>query len=114
MQYITFKDNELKDYIEYSIKCWKEMGEWESVKEDLHYHLFNEDYYMVGTYEAKQWLGDKVFGVIEYIKEYEKENFGEVGTDFSSAEQVVNMFAYIRGEELLAEREDNRRTWRGI
>ena len=114
MQYITFKDDELKEHIESYIKEWKEMGEWESMKEDLHFHLFNEDYYIKGTYKAKQWLGDNVFDVIEYIKEYEKENFGDVSTDFSSAERVVNMFAYIRGEELLAEREDNKRTWRGI
>ena len=115
MNTLTFKDNELNEYITDTIKEWKENGDWSSqLKEDLHFHLFNEDYYIKGTYKAKQWLGDNVFDVIEYIKEYEKENFGDVSTDFSSAEQVVNMFAYIRGEELLAEREENKRTWRGI
>ena len=104
MDYITFKDSELNEYITDSINEWKQNGDWDIIKGDLHFHLFNEDYYIIGTYKAKQWLGDKVFEVIEYIKEYEKEYFGEVSTDFSSAERVVNMFAYIRGEELLAER----------
>ena len=114
MDYITFKDSELNEYITDSINEWKQNGDWERMKEDLHYHLFNEDYYIIGTYKAKQWLGDEVFEVIEYIKEYEKEYFGEVSTDFSSAERVVNMFSYIRGEELLADREEEKENWRGI
>lgn len=35
------------------------------------------------------------------IQTYEKENFGEVFTDLSSSEAVVNMVAYIIGEEFL-------------
>ena len=114
MNTLTFKDNELNEYITDSIKEWKENGYWEDMKEDLHYHLFNEDYYIIGTYKAEKWLGNNVFKVIDYIKEYENDNFGEVSTDFSNPESVVNMFTYIRGEELLADREENKRTWRGI
>ena len=54
----------------------------------------------------------KVFEVIEYIHDYETENFGEVNTTLSNPESVANMFAYIRGEELLADREE-KTTWRG-
>tara|TARA_R100001443_G_scaffold116989_1_gene139403 strand:+ start:7407 stop:7754 length:348 start_codon:yes stop_codon:yes gene_type:complete len=115
MNTLTFKDNEISEYIEDSIKEWKENGTWSSQwKEDLHYHLFNEDYYIIGTYKAEKWLGDNAFKVIDYIKEYENDNFGEVTTDFANPEAVVNMFTYIRGEELLADREENKRTWRGI
>ena len=114
MNTITFKDNELKEYIEDSIKEWKDNGTWSSQwKEDLHYHLFNEDYYIIGTYNAKKWLGDNIFEVIEYIHDYETENFGEVTTMLSNPEAVVNMFTYIRGEELLADRQE-KTTWRGI
>ena len=114
MNTLTFKDDELKEHIEDSIKEWKENGTRNSQwKEDLHYHLFNEDYYIVGTHKAKEWLGDKVFEVIEYIHDYETENFGEVNTTLSNPESVANMFAYIRGEELLADREE-KTTWRGI
>ena len=70
---------------------------------DIHHDLFNSDYYIIGTYKAKEWLSNEVFNVIEEIKEYEEFNFGEVTTDFSSAEQVVNMYVYIIGEKLLYE-----------
>ena len=43
------------------------------------------------------------FDVIEHIREYEEFNFGEVNTDFSSPEKVVNMYAYIIGEEIVHE-----------
>ena len=31
--------------------------------EDLHHELCNTDYFIIGTYKAKQWLGDYVFDV---------------------------------------------------
>ena len=70
---------------------------------DLHNEIFNTDYYIIGTYEAKQWLSDKAFDVIDYIKEYEEDNFGEVTTDLGDPEKVVNMYVYILGEEILYE-----------
>jgi hypothetical protein len=72
-------------------------------RDDLHYHAFNNDYYIIGTYRAKQWLEDHVFDVINIVKDYEQLNFGEVTTDLSSPERVVNMYAYIVGEEIVAE-----------
>ena len=68
---------------------------------DLHHVLCNEDYFIIGTYQAKKFLGDSVFEAIEYIKEYENDNFGEVSTKFDDPEKVVNMLAYIIGEEIL-------------
>ena len=69
---------------------------------DLHHELCNTDYFIIGTYKAKQFLGAETFEIIEMIKEYEQNNFGEVSTDFSDAEKVANMFAYIVGEEILS------------
>jgi len=71
--------------------------------DDLHHEIFNTDYYIIGRYEAKKWLGDQVFNIIEIIKEYEQFNFGEINTDFSEPEKVVNMYVYIIGEEIVAE-----------
>jgi len=92
-----YKQDEIKqyfyDYIEEQDKEWIVEN-----KEDLHHHCFNTDYYIIGTYQAKQWLGDHAFEVIDIIKDYEQDNFGEVSTDLSSAESVVNMYAYIVGE----------------
>lgn len=68
---------------------------------DLHHEIFNTDYYIVGRYQAIQWLGSDVFEAIQEIKEYELDRFGDVTTDFSEPERVVNMLAYIFGEEVL-------------
>ena len=72
-------------------------------RDDLHYHAFNTDYYIIGTYKAKQWIGEKAFDVINIIKEYEELHFGEVSTDLSDPEKVVNMYVYIVGEEIVNE-----------
>ena len=92
-----YKQDEIKqyfyDYIEEQNKEWIVDN-----KDDLHHHCFNTDYYIIGTYQAKQWLGDHAFDVINIIKDYEQDNFGQVSTDLSSAESVVNMYAYIVGE----------------
>ena len=66
--------------------------------DDLHHDVFNTDYFIIGTYKAEQWLGERAFQVINIIKDYEQDNFGEVTTDLSSPERVVNMYAYIVGE----------------
>ena len=81
-----------------TVKQWHKDGE-------LHHHAFNMDYYIIGTYQAKQWLGDRVFEVIDIIKEYEQDNFGEVTTDLSDPERVVNMYTYIIGEQVVSEYE---------
>lgn len=70
---------------------------------ELHHEIFNTDYYIIGTYKAKQWLGADAFDAIAMIKDYEMDNFGEVYTDLSDAERVVNMVVYIIGEEIVAD-----------
>jgi len=70
-------------------------------KEDWHHHAFNMDYFIIGTYKAEQWMGSKAFEIIRIVKDYEEDNFGEVTTDLSDPERVVNMYAYIVGEEVV-------------
>ena len=70
---------------------------------ELHHEAFNEDYYIIGTYQATQWLGDHAFYAIQVIKDYEESCFGEVSTDLSDPERVVNMYAYIVGEVVVWE-----------
>jgi len=80
---------------------------------DLHHELFNTDYFIIGYYKAEQWLIANVgiFAAIEEIKEYEQNNFGQVSTDLSSSEKVVNMYAYIKGEEILCESKTLQDKW---
>ena len=70
---------------------------------ELHNQIFNEDYYIVGYYQAEQWLGTDTFQCIGEIKDYEEMNFGESHTDFSSSEAVVNMYVYVVGEKIIQE-----------
>lgn len=79
---------------------------------DLHDEVFNTDYYIIGTYKAKQALEEYgVFDAIEKVQEYEKENFGAVYTDLSDPEKLVNMLYYIIGEEVLHEIMDGIEAW---
>ena len=71
---------------------------------DLHHYLLNEDYFIIGSWRAEQWLkkdDSSIFEAIETIREYEQSNFGQVSTDLSSSENVANMLAYILGEQIL-------------
>lgn len=69
---------------------------------DFHHEVFNTDYYIIGTHQAKQALAAYgVFEAIEKVQEYEKDNFGEVYTELSNPEKLVNMLYYIIGEEEL-------------
>ena len=71
---------------------------------DLHNEVFNTDYYIIGTYQAKKVLNEyDVFEAIEVVQDYEKSNFGEIYTDISNPEKLVNMLYYIIGEEVIFE-----------
>lgn len=69
---------------------------------DLHHQVFNTDYYIIGTHEAKKALEEYgVFDAIAKVQDYEKDQFGETYTDVSNPEKLVNMLFYIIGEEVL-------------
>ena len=44
-----------------------------------------------------------VFEAIELVQTYEKDNFGEVYTDLSNPEKLINMVYYIIGDEVICE-----------
>ena len=70
---------------------------------DLHNEVFNKDYYVTGTAEAKNILGEgeNIFNAIGRIYTYERDTFGEVFTDLSNPVKIVNMLFYIIGEEIM-------------
>ena len=79
---------------------------------DLHNEVFNTGYYIIGTYQAKEALKEYgVFEAIEKVQTYEKDNFGEIYTDLSDPEKVINMLFYIIGEEVLFEMMDGIEAW---
>tara|TARA_R100001163_G_scaffold31407_1_gene24585 strand:- start:1181 stop:1540 length:360 start_codon:yes stop_codon:yes gene_type:complete len=90
------KFDEIKSYIEDDMENF---GGLEN--EDLHHEMLNMDYYIIGTYKAEQWLGSQVFECIRTVHEYEDFHFGERYTDTSDPEKLVNMYAYIIGEQII-------------
>lgn len=68
---------------------------------ELHDHLLNQDYFIIGTHKAKEFIGNHAFDAINLIKEWEQDAMGEVHCDFSDPEKVANMFAYVVGEHIL-------------
>lgn len=74
--------------------------------DELHQVAFNEDYYIVGYYQASEWLkGHNIdaFEAISTVIEWEENVLGEVTLKASdiNSEKVVNLYVYILGEELL-------------
>ena len=70
---------------------------------DLHQELFNTDYYLIGYYKCEQWLKHhhvNIFDGINFVQEWENDNFGEC-KQYTNAEELVNMIVYIIGEEIL-------------
>lgn len=79
---------------------------------DLHDKLFKKDYYIIGTYEAKKALEEYgVFEAIEKVQAYEKDAFGEVYTDLSNPEKLINALYDIISEEVLREMMDGIEAW---
>ena len=71
---------------------------------DLHNEVFNTDYYIIGTYAAKEALKEyDVFEAIELVQTYEEEQFGETYTDLSNPEKLINMVYYIIGDEVIGD-----------
>jgi hypothetical protein len=88
--------NYILDSINDGIICNANKDEW-------HYLLFNQDYYIIGYYNASEWLKSHNIGEfesIEIVRGYEIDNFGEFTTEINS-ERIVNMLVYIYGEELI-------------
>ena len=111
METKTMNTDRAKEVKEYAIDKLSEYKDTNIYGCDMHNELFNTDYYIIGTYKSKQWLGDDAFNVIGEIKDYEQDNFGEVTTDLSDTENIVNMYVYIIGEQILAESDTLNDNW---
>jgi len=88
---------ELTEYINDAIKEGREI---------THFNLFNEDYYMVGYYNAELWLKMHELSIFEGIteaKQYLIDNFGQCLTEFDNAETLVNNLVYFYGQEICIE-----------
>jgi hypothetical protein len=74
--------------------------------DDIHHESFNENYYIIGYYEANQWLknhGVDPFEAVAYVIEQEKNHFGEssLKADDFNSERVVNLLVYFAGFDVM-------------
>ena len=102
MMYNAKHEEMKKEAINDIIECLE--GGYDGYYCDLHNEVFNTDYYIIGTYQAKEALKEyDVFEAIELVQTYENDNFGEVYTELSNPEKLVNMLYYIIGDEVIGE-----------
>jgi enolase len=57
----------------------------------------------IGRGAAPSGASTGVFEALELVQNYEKEQFGEVYTDLSDPEKLINMVYYIIGDEIIGE-----------
>ena len=57
---MEYKKEEIEEYFQDWIEDQDKDWILEN-KEDLRHHCFNTDYYIIGTYQAKEWLGAYAF-----------------------------------------------------
>ena len=77
--------------------------------DDLHHKLFNEDYYIIGYYNASEWLKKHNIGEfesIELLNELMMYHFGEIQKVDMNSEAVVNHLVYFWGYEIIDELKD--------
>ena len=99
---MNYKKNEIKEYFNDSLKDYDKETLEQLIKDnELHNEIFNTDYYVVYYSQAIEFLGNQTFKIIEFVKEYEKDNFGAVITDLSAPADIVNMYVYIIGEQIV-------------
>lgn len=74
--------------------------------DEWHHIAFNEDYYIIGYYNAEQWLKKhdvSAFEAISACQEWEENVLGEKQKTYDDPETTVNMYVYVLGEELIGD-----------
>lgn len=85
--------------------------------ENIQDYTTNYEPWIIGTYKAAKALEmfdesdqlytetmlDGVFGAIEYVQAYEKNEFGEVNTDLGNPEDLASAVAYINMQQVIGD-----------
>ena len=111
---MQFKKKELEEYFDEFIQCypWSEDVLTMQVRDDwdeLHANAFNTEPYIIGRQKAIEWMGDKTWDIIKFVKDYEVDSYGVIMCDLTNPEQVVDMYAYIIGEEIVNKYIENKK-----
>ena len=71
--------------------------------EDLHHHAFNTDNYIIRTERAINWMGSYCWDIMQFVKSYEIDTFGELTINITNPGHLVNVCAYIIGEGIVSD-----------
>ena len=77
--------------------------------DELHFKLFNEDYYIIGYYNASEWLKKHNIGefeAVQLLNDLMMSYFGEIQEYDVNAETIVNQLVYFLGYEIMGELKD--------
>ena len=77
---------------------------------DLAYEMYNNDYYIIGTYKAKQFLKEYFDDMTECLEQYEEE-FGETYPDITNAEKVATLLALFVAQDVLCKSKTLSKCW---
>tara|TARA_R110000823_G_scaffold124638_2_gene251260 strand:- start:163 stop:531 length:369 start_codon:yes stop_codon:yes gene_type:complete len=69
--------------------------------DELHCEVFNSQDFISDRNQAIEFLGNKTFDILDFVRTYEIDNFGELNTDISNPIRLLNMYAYIIGKEIV-------------
>ena len=96
--------NQKKAILGYAIDQLDSQVGLDAYIEDLHHFMFNQDYFIIGTYKASQFIGSDLSKILEILIEFEKD-MGIFDESFYMTilepETVVNKLAYCIGYEIL-------------
>lgn len=101
------------ELIQYTINGLQDLKGANTYVCDLHNEIFNTDYFLIGYYNCEKWLEKNVgvFDAIRTIQEWEINNFGVLNTPMTDSEKILNMYVYIKGEEILNELDTIQENW---
>ena len=77
---------------------------------DLAYEMYNNDYYIIGTYEAKRFLKEYFDDMTECLEQHEEE-FGEQYPDITNPEKVATLLALFVAQDVLYESKTLDKCW---
>ena len=97
--------NLIKDEIKDMIMDYKDV-----YGSDLAYEMYNNDYYIIGTYEAKQFLKEYFDDMTECLEQHEEE-FGETYPDITNPEKVATLLALFVAQDVLYESKTLDKCW---
>ena len=99
-------DDQIKKVSDYGIDKIEELEQEEIDKyledQELHYYMYNEDYFIIYHYDGKKFINNEFFNMLALMLDYddiiEEELFKKSNLNESS---FSNLFAYVVGNQLI-------------